>query len=163
MNLGDIYLKTFLALTAGSLVLSCLLVSLLRFWRRVPWVDILWIGCLLGCFAAIVANTSLHRRLFVSWHRAQNDAVPATGCVTYEPDFTRLYATYRMTRPEFDAWIANHPWKLKPGDNGLLHHDGPRFGLDEPDAGFETEMAPNGRQLRVYFKSGIMYVSYNSM
>ena len=68
-----------------------------------------------------------------------------------------------MTRPEFDAWVVNHPWQLKPGDNDLLHHDGPRLGLSEPDANFETEWDPNGRQLRVYFKSGIMYLSYNSM
>lgn len=163
MNLGDIYLKTFLALIGMAFVLSFLMAALLRVRRRVSWKNVLCIGCLLGCFAAFIAVKPLHRPLFILWHKAQNDAAPATGCLTYEPDFTRLYATYQMTRPEFDAWVANHPWKLKPGDNGLLHHDGPRFGLNEPDASFETEMAPNGKQLRVYFKYGIMYLSYNSM
>ena len=171
MNLGDIYLKTFLVLTTMALVLSCLLAlvlsrlvaSLLRFRRRVSWADVLCFGFLLGCFVAFTANMLLHRPLFVAWHKAQNDAVPTTGCLTYDPHFTRLYATYQMTRTEFDTWVANHPWELRPGDNGLLHHDGPEFDLGEPDASFETEMAPNGRQLRVYFKSGIMYVSYSSM
>ncbi|MEZ6135536.1 MAG: hypothetical protein R3C53_11565 [Pirellulaceae bacterium] len=67
-----------------------------------------------------------------------------------------------MTRQEFDIWVLDHPWHLRSGGNSLLHHDGPRFGLDQPEASFETDMAPNGKQLRVYYKSGKMYASYNS-
>ena len=163
MNLGDIYLKTFLALTGMAFLLSFLMASLLRIRRRASWGTVFGIGCSVGIFAAFFANMSLHRPLFVSWHKAQNDAVPTTGSLTYEPDFFELNATCQMTRPEFDAWVGSHPWNLEPGDNSFLHHDGPSFGLSEPEASFETEMAPNGRQLRVYFKSGIMYLSYNSM
>ncbi len=44
-----------------------------------------------------------HHRLFVVWHRYQNEAVPQQGCLTYDPDFYRLYATYQMSVEE---WIA---------------------------------------------------------
>lgn len=163
MNLGDIYLKTFLVLTATAFALSFVVASLLRIRRRVSWSGVVCIGLLLGGCGAVIACRVFHQTLFVAWHKTQNEAVPSSGCITYEPDFTRLYATYEMTRTEFDAWIANHPWKLKPGINGPLNEDGLRFGITEPDASFETEMAPNGKQLRVYFKSGIMYLAYHSM
>ncbi|MBC8872891.1 MAG: hypothetical protein H8E44_25940 [Planctomycetes bacterium] len=162
MNLGDIYLKTFAAIIGTSFVLALMVASLLRF-RRCSWRTVILaalpIWVLLGF---LILNTS-HQRLFAAWHKSQNTALPKNGCRTYEPDFTRLYATYSLTRDEFEAWANNHPWQLHAGDNGLLHHDGPRLGFDEPELSFETDSAPNGKQLRAYYKSGIMYVSYNAM
>ena len=52
---------------------------------------------------------------------------------------------------------------LTPGSNSLITHDEEVMGFENPEASFETEMADNGKQLRVYFKSGVMYLSYNSM
>jgi hypothetical protein len=162
MNLGNIYLKTFAAIIAISFVLAVMVASLLRF-RRCSWrtvvLSALPIWLMVGFF---VLNTS-HQRLFVAWHKWQNSALPKQGCLTYEPDFTRLYATYAMSRSEFETWVNDHPWRLHAGNNGLLHHDGPRLGFDEPELSFETDSAPNGRQLRVYYRSGIMYVAYNVM
>jgi hypothetical protein len=104
-----------------------------------------------------------HQQMFVAWHRWQNNVLPQKECLTYDPNFTRLYATYNMDRGSFETWVTSHPWQLHVGHNGLLHHDGPRLGVGQPELSFETERAPNGRQLRVYCKSGIMYVSYNAM
>lgn len=162
MNLGVIYFKTFAAIIVTSFILAMLVASFLRFrgcsWRTVfaaalpVWLAIGFLMLNLG-----------HQRMFVAWHKWQNTALPQKGCLTYEPDFTRLYATYEMDRDNFEAWVTNHPWHLHVGDNGLLHHDGPQLGVDKPELSFETESAPNGKQLRVYYKSGIMYVSYNAM
>ena len=162
MNLGDIYIKAFVAIIGASFGVSLIASSMLRFfgcsWRTVFLAAIpIWLP--LGFLGL---DTS-HQTLFVAWHKAQNRALPKHGCRTYEPNFTRLYATYSMSRDEFGVWVNSHPWHLHAGDNGLLHHDGPRLGFDAPELSFETERAPNGKQLRVYYKSGIMYVSYNAM
>lgn len=68
-----------------------------------------------------------------------------------------------MTLPQFNAWAAAHPWGLTAGSNSLIAHDEEAMGFASPAAAFETGMADNGKQLRVYFKSGVMYLSYNSM
>jgi hypothetical protein len=161
MNLGDIYLKTFAAIVAMSFIAALVSASMLRFWRC-SWRTVIYAALPVWLALSFFALDNWHQRLFAAWHQRQNSALPKDGCLTYEPDFYRLYATYKMTRNEFDAWVKDHPWRLHLGSNGLLHHDGPQFGLDSPESTFETDMAPNGKQLRVYFKSGIMYASYNS-
>ncbi len=161
MNLGNIYLKTFAAIIAMSLVLALGVASLLRF-RRVSWRTVILTSLPIWLLVGFLVLNTSHQRLFSAWHKSQNTLLPKNGCRTYEPDFTRLYATYSMNRGEFEAWVNNHPWQLHVGNSGLLHHDGPRLGFEEPDLSFETDFAPNEKQLRVYYKSGIMYVSYNS-
>jgi hypothetical protein len=163
MNLGVVYIKSFLLIISVSFVFSFGIASLLRFFRRVSWQPIFAIAITIWLCIGFFGLNNWHEKLFNAWHRWQNEAMPSKGCITYEPDFTRLFATYRMTRPEFEAWVTSHPWKLNPGDNGLLYHDRGRLGFNSPELSFETETAPNGKQLRVYFESGIMYVSYNSM
>lgn len=37
------------------------------------------------------------------------------------------------------------------------------LGIDAPEENYETTPAPNGKQLRVYYKAGRMYLSYNTM
>ena len=162
MNLGDIYLKTFAAIIAISFIVSVVVASSLRL-RHCSWRTVIIVALPLWLPIGFLSLNLGHQRLFVAWHKSQNVTLPRNGCLTYEPDFTRLYATYKMDRDEFETWVANHPWHLHAGDNGLLHHDGPRLGLREPELSFETESAPNGKQLRVYYKSRIMYVSYNAM
>ncbi|MEP4682360.1 MAG: hypothetical protein ABJ015_11995, partial [Rhodopirellula bahusiensis] len=41
--------------------------------------------------------------------------------------------------------------------------DEKRLGFVDAELIYATEMAPNGRQLRAYFRDGIMYLSYNVM
>ena len=161
MNLGDIYLKTFAAIIAMTFLASLTVASLLRIWRF-SWRSVIYAALPVWLALGFFILDTGHQGLFVAWHQWQNSVLPKHGCLTYEPDFYRLYATYEMTRQEFDIWVLDHPWHLRSGGNSLLHHDGPRFGLDEPEASFETDMAPNGKQLRVYYKSGKMYASYNS-
>lgn len=163
MNLGDIYLKTFLVLLFAPPLVTFVLLGLLRQRLKLTWGGVLMIAAFLAPFAGLLLSTSYHRPVFVWWHKMQNQYVPRTGCVTYAPDFSRLYATYEMTLPQFDAWVAAHPWGLKPGSNDLLFHDAEVMGFEDPQLSFETGMADNGKQLRVYFKSGTMYLSYNSM
>jgi hypothetical protein len=162
MNLGTIHLEAFAAIAGLSLVIAILVASLLRLrrwsWRNVFVVALpLWLA--IGCYAL----SKGHQPAFAEWHKWQNSAPPRNGCLTYEPSFTRLYASYRMSRDEFTAWVANHPWRLRTGDMSLLYLDGDRLHLAEPELSYETDRASNGQQLRVYYKSGVMYVSYNSM
>ena len=162
MNLGSIYLKAFFAIIAITFVFALTVASLLRL-RRCRWRTVVLAALPIWLIIGRLVLDTSHQRLFVAWHRWQNTALPQQGCLTYEPEFTRLYATYKMSRTEFQVWVNDHPWQLHAGDNGLLHHDGPRLGFDGPAFSFETDSAPNGKQLRVYYKSRIMYVSYNSM
>jgi hypothetical protein len=164
MNLGDIYLKTSLVLLVGSFGIGFLVALIWRLFKKIRWTTIAGIT-ILGGLASLLILPGFHHTLFTAWHRHQNQYVPKNGCITYEPEFTRLYATYEMDRATFDQWVKNHPWPLKPSeDDGFLKtHDGPRLKLDSPAVSFSTEPAPNGQQLRVYFKDGVMYLSYNSM
>jgi hypothetical protein len=163
MNLGDVYLKTVLLISGVSFCVCLAGAIVWRLWREVPW-RVVWLTTFCaGCVVAPTANSFLHRRVFISWHRGQNEYVPKTGCVTYEPSFFRLYASYRMDRETFDDWVANHPWRLLPFDGEVPSYDGQRLGFESPDVALATEMAPNGRQLRVYFKDGMMYLSYYVM
>lgn len=162
MNLGNIYLKTFATIIATSFFLALAVASLLRY-RRCSWRTVLLAALPIWLTMGFMALDVGHKRVFAAWHKWQNTVLPKQGCRTYDPGFRRLYATYSMTREDFNAWVSDHPWKLHAGNNGLLHHDGPRLGIDQPELNFETDSAPNGKQLRVYYKSGIMYVSYNAM
>ncbi len=127
------------------------------------WKNLIFAGVLLGVVVAGTAIPLLHHDLFVAWHRWQNIWVPSEGCLTYEPNITRLYATYRMTRPEFDAWISSHPWTPAPGDPQVRVYEKEVFGIDQSDACYETVPAPNGRQFRAYFQGDTMYLAYYVM
>ncbi len=94
MNLGNIYIGAFLALTAAAVGLSLLVGLCLRMWWRVPWGRTFGITIVLAVLSVFVANRQLHQPLFRAWHRAQNTLVPAAGCVRYEPEFAWLWASY---------------------------------------------------------------------
>jgi hypothetical protein len=117
----------------------------------------------LGPVAGVSLNYKYHGIVFSAWHQSQNRFVPNSGNITYCPEFSRLYATYEMTLPQFHQWAATHPWKLNLSSGEAFSHDFEIMRFDNPEASYSTEMAPNGKQLRVYFKSDIMYLSYNSM
>ena len=167
MNLGNVYLQAFFYITATSFVIAAACTFSLRLFRRIHagWLSAL--AFFLGVFLAITGNRLFHRDLFVTWHRSQNAIVPQTGCLTYEPSFGYLYATYAMDRFEFERWVSSHPWTLLPYDSSphqsLQSHDAKRLGFDDPEIAYATEMADDGGQLRVYFQSGTMFLSYNVM
>ncbi len=163
MNLGSIYVQAFFVLFAAPTIVSFALLGLLRHKLKISCGSIVLFALFVAPIAGMLLNYAFHEPTFVAWHQAQNRYVPQTGCLTYRPQFSRLYATYRMTLPQFNAWATAHPWDLMPGGNSLVEHDAAALGFDNPVASFETEMAPNGKQLRVYFQSGTMYLSYNSM
>jgi hypothetical protein len=164
MNLGDIFIKTAAAICLGAFLASLLMALILRYAKKTRW----WIS--LTVFVVLVPVLSYaglyfgHHPLFVAWHRSQNEVLPRTGCLTYEPSLFRLYASYRMSRAEFDAWIKQHPWHLSPYDvSQIPAQDAEDLGISRPDTAFATERAPSGKQLRVYYKNGTMYVSYWAM
>tara|TARA_R110002049_G_scaffold27283_1_gene93843 strand:- start:104 stop:595 length:492 start_codon:yes stop_codon:yes gene_type:complete len=163
MNLGQTYIDAFLYVAKLSAVASIVLVVLLRLWKRIDTSKLIAIGLGLFVAATFTANKLFHRQLFVDWHKSQNTMVPATGCLTYEPSFGHLFATYSMNRADFDSWVAEHPWPMATYDDSLQRFDEDRLGFAEPDVALATEMAPNGNQMRVYFKSDVMYLSYNVM
>ena len=162
-GLGETYINVFFSLTAWSFVAAAVTVLVIRLVKRfaVGWVIAAMI--VLGVAFAFASNSILHRRMFVQQHKSHNTLVPATGCVRYEPSFGHLFAAYKMTAGEFDAWVAQHPWGLVEYDRGLMEHDEQLLGFSDPSAAYATEMASNGGQLRVYFKDGMMYLSYNVM
>lgn len=163
MNLGDIYIKTFLSITLATFVFSIVSAVALHFVKRIPWLQVSFIAFLLWVCGSFIGNLLLHNVIFTAWHQSQNKIVPSTGCEIYKPSFSTLHATYRIDQPEFDAWIANHPWPLEDGDNDSIQLDGQRLGFDEPESSFQTEEAVSGKQLRIYFKAGKMYLVYNTM
>ncbi len=163
MNLGDIYFKTFLILLVLPVLATFLLLGSYRRRLQLTWGGILLIAVFIAPFAGMLLNRAFHQQLFVAWHQAQNQLVPRTGCLTYEPDFSRLYATYQMTLPQFNAWAAAHPLRLSPVADSVPMYDAQVMGFDSPEASFMTDMAENGMQLRVYYKAGVMHLLYFSM
>jgi ABC-type Fe3+ transport system permease subunit len=114
MNLGDIYLKSAFVLLGVGFLLGLLTTMTFLFFRRkqirvgATILGTLVLGLPLSGLLLAVGQTPLFR----VWHRSQNTVVPAEGCLTYEPTFFVLHATYRMDRKAFDAWANSHPWKL---------------------------------------------------
>jgi hypothetical protein len=167
MNLGDICLKSAFVLIACGLILGAILtvVFLLAKRKRVHLSTILLGTVLIGSPLCCLGLYFGHAPLFRAWHRIQNDAVPAEGCLTYEPTFFLFHATYEMDRQAFDTWVASHPWKLAPFEPDAIFefHDGPYFGLEKCEAVYESPRGPKGNNLRVYYNKGIAYISYSAM
>ena len=167
MNLGEIYIKAAIVIVASGLALGAIIavVFLLVRRTRVRWSTCLFGAVVIGLPLGCVGLTTGHQSLFRVWHRRQNEAVPTIDCVTYEPSFWNLYATYKMDRQTFDVWVASHPWGLTPcKPDGLLELlDGPHFGLTFCDAAYESPRGPKGNNLRVYYRNGIAYLSYSVM
>ncbi|MCA9213764.1 MAG: hypothetical protein KDB27_11900 [Planctomycetales bacterium] len=132
-------------------------------WKRVRPRWAINLAIVLGGVFAVAGNSLFHESLFTVWHQSQNNGVPDAGCISYEPSCLRLYATYSMRRDEFEKWVATHPFEMKPYDLSLAHHDYERLGFTDPEVAYATDMASNGKQLRTYYKDGVMYLSYNVM
>jgi hypothetical protein len=164
MNLGGVFMETVAAICVGACLLALLVSLVLRYCRKTRRLASLTLFVILASVLFLAGLYFAHRPLFAAWHRSQNVLLPQAGCLTYEPSFFRLYASYRMSRAEFDAWIKHHPWHLSPYDKRLIvPQDAQHLGLTRPDAAYASEPAPNGRQLRVYYENGIMYASYWAM
>jgi len=163
MNLGQIYFQAFVVLMVTPTVASMLLLCLFRRKLSSYFSTLALLSIFVGPAFGVCLNYKYHGLVFSAWHQWQNQFVPQSGCITYDPDFSRHYATYKMTLPQFHEWAATHPWKLNLSSGESFGHDFEIMGFDNPEASYSTEMAPNGKQLRIYFKLDTMYLSYNSM
>lgn len=165
MNLGQVYIEAFLVIaTAAILIAVTLSVFLYLFGnqRIRPWCA--WTGCVIWLFLTVAGNIQYHKKLFTALHKLQNSVLPNSGCLYYEPTVTTLHAVYKLNANELEDWIKGNPWKLHEAPRSyLLRSDERHFGSFKPDLSFETDMSESGRQLRVYYKNGIVYVSYSSM
>lgn len=99
MNLGDICLKAFFAIVVGSFVVVVVVALFLRF-RRCAWRTAMFAATLVWMVTGFIATVTGHQRLFVAWHQWQNSVLAGTACLTYDVEFSRLFATYRMSRDE---------------------------------------------------------------
>ncbi|MCC9656704.1 hypothetical protein LOC70_12910 [Rhodopirellula sp. JC737] len=134
-----------------------------RLIRRIHLGKLLLLGFALWIALTYTGTKFFHHDRFVELHQSHNDYVPASGCLTYEPSFGHLFASYSMTRAEFDAWVAQFPVPMSEYDSQLQRFDEDRLGFTDPDAAFATQSASNGGQTRAYFKDGTMYLSRNVM
>lgn len=164
MNLGSICLWSAVAIVGAACLIALLVAVAMRCNPRTRRLDPVKVFVVLAGLFLCGGLFWGYEPLFAAWHRAQNTAVPSAGCLSYEPSFWQLYATYRMTRPEFDQWVQQHPWQLRPEDApSIRERDRTHWEIAEPEAAYASPAAPNGCQLRVYFLHDTMYVSYNVM
>ena len=167
MNLGVIYILAVLAILLTGMVLGALVTIVFTLARRkhsgvaTVLYGAVVAGIPLGCIGLAVG----HPTFFSVWHRSQNEAVPATDCLSYEPSFWHLYASYRMDADTMAAWVAAHPWGLTKCEVDAIFefHDGPHFGLKSCEAAYESPRGPKGNNLRVYYSDGVAYLSYSVM
>ena len=71
-----------------------------------------------------------------------------------------------MSRERFEEWVETHSWPILPAEieaGEIYDNDTRELGFASPELYYATEMLGNGKQLRVYFKNNVMYLSYNSM
>lgn len=162
-GLGQTYINVFLQLTAAAFLVAIVVGVGVRVTAKLHIVWCVLLTVVLGIVFAYGANSLLHHDMFVRRHQNRNLTVPSSGCITYQPSFGRLYASYKISKKEFTDWVATHPWKLREYDLGLIEYDSKMLNFKEPELAYATEMAANGGQLRVYFKNDIMYLSYNVM
>ncbi|MEO1529581.1 MAG: hypothetical protein AAFX06_29520 [Planctomycetota bacterium] len=162
-GLGETYINVFVWLTAWSFVAAAVLLVVLRLFKRFSFGWGFAGTLLLGASLAFGSNSIFHRRMFIQEHQRHNTLVPTSGCVRYEPSFGHLFAIYEMTATEFESWVAQHPWQLVEYDQEMMEYEQQKLGVSDPEETYATEMASNGAQLRVYFKDGRMYLSYNVM
>jgi hypothetical protein len=165
MNLGVIAFESFLLLCfAGGLlsVAAAFLVGWLSSRRKFAMLSFV----LLFPLSIWASNSLFHQRLFAWWHQAQNDVVPmAFPCLEYEPTVTTLRAKYKMTEPEFDHWVASHSWSLRPVTLEAWEPAKERawLGGDFEGKALATDIAPNGKQLRVFHSRDTTFVLYYAM
>ena len=145
-----------------SLLVAVAFAGLLKVLCRISRAKAALVAMGIWVAATVMGLAAGQQRLFAVLHQRQNDKLPQQDCLSYQPEFARLYASYRMTQQEFDAWVSSHPWKLSEGSDHL-HIDGPALGLENPEQMFSSRPRSNGAQMRVYFKSETMYAAYYSM
>lgn len=158
MNLGIVCVESFLLIIVAALPLAFGLASVLRL-RSLSWHTIMLATLPVWLIVGYALLHLGHQRLFVAWHRLQNTAVPQEGCVSYEPQFNRLLAKYSMSEDDFWAWVRTHPWGLSQVASPY-EYDLQQLNIIEPAFSFCSEPAPNGAQLRVYYKTGVAYIAY---
>ncbi|MCC7335030.1 MAG: hypothetical protein IT422_08035 [Pirellulaceae bacterium] len=158
MNLGVVSIESFLLIIVASFAIAFGLASLLRL-KNVSWHTIVLVSLPLWLMIGFALLDFGHQRLYAAWHRWQNAVVPQQGCIYYDPQFNRLLAKYSMKEADFLTWTTNHPWRLEQ-DGSPREYDLKQFGVVDPEFSFSNEPAPNGAQLRVYYKSGVAYIAY---
>lgn len=167
MNLGVVYIETAAVIHAAGLLTGAVVTgAFLLLTRGRVLVSTLLLGTfVIGLLSGCAGLVLLHGSLFRAWHQHRNELVPAVGCLTYEPSFWHLYATYAMDRASFDQWIASHPSGLTrcEPDELFRTHDAPYFGLISCEAVYESPRGSKGNNLRVYYQDGTAYISYNAM
>ena len=166
MELGGVCGEVFFEITRWSLLIAAVISIALRFYRRIPiiWLVALFLG--LSYLLTSFGNDLFHQKIFAERHQAQNEIVPQQGCTSYRPSFMQLYATYTMSRERFEEWVETHSWPILPAEieaGEIYDNDTRELGFASPELYYATEMLGNGKQLRVYFKNNVMYLSYNSM
>ena len=162
MNLGAVYIQSVMLIVSVVVAIPLAVEFYCRWKHGKAWRGATILAVIVVASLLVPDRQFIHRPVFTWLHERQNDLVPQNGRLTYEPHPTQLIATYRMDRATFDEWAREHPWQLSENDD-FVHFDGERFGFDVPDVSLASPMADNGRQLRVYFKDGTMYLSYNAM
>ncbi|MEM8671810.1 MAG: hypothetical protein AAGG48_30105 [Planctomycetota bacterium] len=163
MGLGEASLAVFFDIAKIAFLTAVVLSVLVRIFRRLHFGKLLLLGFALWMMLTYAGTKLFHHDRFVELHQSHNDYVPPTGCLTYEPSFGHLFASYSMSRAEFDAWVTQFPIPMAECDSQLQRFDEKRLGFTEPDAAFATDPASNGGQTRAYFKVDTMYLSRNVM
>ena len=163
MGLGEAYLQVFFSIAKLALLAAVVIAGLVRAFKRVRLGKLVLIALVLWVLLTYAGAKLFHHDRFVELHQSRNDYVPKTGCLTYEPSFGNLFASYSMSRDAFDAWVAAFPVPMTEYNSSLQRFDEERLHFTEPDAAFATEPASNGGQTRAYFKDDVMYLSRNVM
>jgi hypothetical protein len=162
MNLGSVAIRAFFTLAAIGGLAGFVLAALIA--RQAKWRTSVLLGVAILCAGAgaITANILFHHPLFRSWHQQQNTAVPqGVPCLSYEPAYEGLEASYTMTQEQFLTWVQAHPWKLGPTDRVWFYKSGT---LVQSFVGlkYATRMSDRGSQFRAYHEGTTAYISYNA-
>ena len=163
MGLGEAYLNAFFSIAKLALLAAVFSTGLVRLFKRVRIAKLVLMAIVAWAVLTYTGAKFFHHDRFVELHQSHNNYVPATGCLTYDPSFGHLYASYSMSRDAFDAWVADYPVPMTEYESSLQRFDEKMLRFTEPDAAFATESASNGGQTRAYFKDDVMYLSRNVM
>ncbi|SMP74403.1 hypothetical protein SAMN06265222_117122 [Neorhodopirellula lusitana] len=155
MGLGEAYLQVFFNIVQLSFLATVSCVGLVRLFKRLRLIKLLLIAFLTWIVLTYTGLRLFHHERFVQLHQSHNTLVPETGCLTYEPTFATLHASYTISADDFGDWVSAYPIAMKEYDSTLQRIDEDVLGFTQPEAAFATEPSSNGAQKRVYYKDGV--------
>ncbi len=74
-------------------------------------------------------------------HQSRNSVMPKQAALPMSRRLGILFASYAMSRDEFERWVSTHHVAIEAVRYAFVEHDSKRLNFAEPELAYATEMA----------------------